>query len=66
MPSCAGVIGAMPATVNDGLWGTPATRHEAACASGSAALLAAVADLPDLFAAVGLQVLRTTSGRRPV
>jgi len=30
------------------------------------ALMAAVADLPDLFAAVGLQVLRTTSGRRPV
>ena len=40
-----GHLGAMPATVNDGLWGTPATRHEAACASGSAALLAAVADL---------------------
>ena len=34
-----GHLGAMPATVNDGLWGTPATRHEAACASGSVATL---------------------------
>ena len=40
-----GQLGAMPATVVDGLWGTPATRHEAACASGSVALLSAVADL---------------------
>ncbi|UXA17265.1 acetyl-CoA acetyltransferase [Mycobacterium sp. SMC-4] len=38
-------LGAMPATVNDDLWDTPATRHEAACASGSVALLAAMADL---------------------
>lgn len=38
-------LGAMPATVHDGLWGTPATRHEAACASGSVAALAAIADL---------------------
>jgi len=40
-----GHLGAMPATVNDALWGTPATRHEAACASGSVAVLAAAADL---------------------
>ncbi|MGB3229865.1 MAG: acetyl-CoA acetyltransferase [Mycobacterium sp.] len=40
-----GHLGAMPATVNDGLWDTPATRHEAACASGSVATLAAIADL---------------------
>mgnify|MGYP000920098190 CR=1 FL=1 len=38
-------LGAMPATVHDGLWDTPATRHEAACASGSVATLAAIADL---------------------
>ena len=31
--------------VNDGLWDTPASRHEAACASGSVATLAAIADL---------------------
>lgn len=40
-----GHLGAMPATVVDGLWGTPSTRHEAACASGSVATLAAIADL---------------------
>ena len=38
-------LGAMPASVNDGLWNTPASRHEAACASGSVATLAAIADL---------------------
>jgi acetyl-CoA C-acetyltransferase len=38
-------LGAMPATVNAGLWDTPASRHEAACASGSVATLAAIADL---------------------
>lgn len=38
-------LGAMPATAVEGLWGVPATRHEAACASGSAAVLAAMADL---------------------
>ncbi|MBI3691126.1 MAG: thiolase domain-containing protein [Mycolicibacterium aromaticivorans] len=40
-----GHLGAMPATVHDGLWDTPSTRHEAACASGSVAALAAMADL---------------------
>ena len=40
-----GHLGAMPATVHDGLWDVPATRHEAACASGSVATLAAMADL---------------------
>jgi acetyl-CoA C-acetyltransferase len=40
-----GHLGAMPATVHGGLWDTPATRHEAACASGSVAALAAMADL---------------------
>ena len=38
-------LGAMPATVRPDLWGLPATRHEAACASGGVALLAAMADL---------------------
>src|SRR6201984_629937 len=38
-------LGAMPATVCDDMWGVPAARHEAACASGSVAGLAAIADL---------------------
>src|ERR1700751_5676543 len=37
-------LGAMPATVDDALWQTPSSRHEAACASGSVATLAAIAD----------------------
>ena len=36
-----GHLGAMPATVIPELWGVPAMRHEAACASGSLAVLAA-------------------------
>ncbi|HEY7599928.1 MAG TPA: hypothetical protein VH741_08375, partial [Candidatus Limnocylindrales bacterium] len=36
-----GHLGAMPATVVPELWGTPSMRHEAACASGSIATLAA-------------------------
>jgi acetyl-CoA acetyltransferase len=35
-----GHLGAMPATVCDEPWDTPASRHEAACASGSVAALA--------------------------
>ena len=38
-------LGAMPATVVPALIGTPAGRHEAACASGSIAALAAMAEL---------------------
>jgi len=45
MFAAQGHLGAMPATVIEGLWGTPSTRHEAACASGSVATLAAIADL---------------------
>ncbi|SEH64774.1 acetyl-CoA C-acetyltransferase [Mycolicibacterium rutilum] len=40
-----GHLGAMPATVHEDLWDTPASRHEAACASGSIAILSAIADL---------------------
>ena len=40
-----GQLGAMPATVEPGAVGKPAARHEAACASGSVAVLAAMADI---------------------
>jgi acetyl-CoA C-acetyltransferase len=40
-----GQLGAMPATVEPGLRGKPATRHEAACASGGVAVLAALAGI---------------------
>jgi acetyl-CoA C-acetyltransferase len=61
-----GQLGAMPATVIDELWGVPAARHEAACASGSVALLAATAELEagraDLALVVGVEVERTVPG----
>ncbi len=40
-----GHLGAMPATVEPGLWELPAARHEAACASGGIAVLAAMAEI---------------------
>ena len=40
-----GHLGGMPATVEPALWGVPAARHEAACASGSIAVLAAMAEI---------------------
>ena len=61
-----GHLGAMPATVCDGLWDTPASRHEAACASGSVATLAAIADLRsgnyDSALVVGVELEKTVPG----
>jgi acetyl-CoA C-acetyltransferase len=48
--------------------GVPSTRHEAACASGSTAVLAACADLEagryDLALVVGVELMRNTDGQR--
>lgn len=59
-------LGAMPATVHPELWGTPASRHEAACASGSIAVLAAGADLRsgayDCALVVGVELEKTVPG----
>src|ERR1700759_1284856 len=61
-----GHLGAMPATVHDGLWDTPSTRHEAACASGSVATLAAIADLRSgayqTALVVGVELEKTVPG----
>src|SRR6476660_1356176 len=61
-----GHLGAMPASVNSGLWGTPASRHEAACASGSVATLAAIADLRSgayrTALVVGIELEKTVPG----
>ena len=66
MFAAQGHLGAMPATVHDGLWNTPATRHEAACASGSVAALAAMADLRAgnyrTALVVGLELEKTVPG----
>jgi len=61
-----GQLGAMPATVHPGLWGVPASRHEAACASGSIAILSAMADLRaghyDCALVVGVELEKTVHG----
>ena len=61
-----GHLGAMPATVHPGLWGVPASRHEAACASGSIAALAAMADLRagnyEVALVLGLELEKTVNG----
>jgi acetyl-CoA C-acetyltransferase len=61
-----GHLGAMPASVDAGLWDTPATRHEAACASGSVATLAAIADLRSgayrTAMVVGVELEKTVHG----
>jgi len=52
--------------VDPGLAYLPASRHEAACASGSMALMAAMADLEsgryDLACVVGIEMMRNVSG----
>nr|WP_062331514.1 acetyl-CoA acetyltransferase [Herbidospora sakaeratensis] len=61
-----GQLGGMPATVVPELWDVPATRHEAACASGGTALLAAMADIEsgryDCALVLGLELERTVPG----
>lgn len=61
-----GQLGAMPATVRPELWGIPASRHEAACASGSVAVLAAMADLEaghyDVALVLGAEQQRNVPG----
>jgi acetyl-CoA C-acetyltransferase len=63
-----GQMGAMPATVNPALWGLPASRHEAACASGSVAVLAAMADIEagryDCVLVVGAELERNVPGAK--
>jgi acetyl-CoA C-acetyltransferase len=61
-----GHLGAMPATTVAGLWDTPSARHEAACASGSIATLAAIADLRsgayETALVVGVELEKTVPG----
>ncbi|MEM7142091.1 MAG: acetyl-CoA acetyltransferase [Actinomycetota bacterium] len=59
-------LGAMPATVIDGLWGVPAMRHEGACASSSLAALAAMAELEagryDCALVLGVEIEKSVPG----
>jgi acetyl-CoA C-acetyltransferase len=61
-----GHLGSMVATVLPGLSGIPSTRHEAACASGGVAVMAAMADLEsgryDVALVLGAEVERNVPG----
>lgn len=61
-----GMLGGFFGLVDPGFDGLPTSRHEAACASGSVAILAATADIEsgryDLACVVGLEVMRNVSG----
>ena len=59
-------MGALPATARPALWGVPASRHEAACASGSIAVLSAMTDIEsgryDCVLVLGIEQERNVSG----
>ncbi|MFT4987234.1 MAG: acetyl-CoA C-acetyltransferase, partial [Acidimicrobiales bacterium] len=61
-----GHLGAMPATVIPELWGIPAMRHEAACASSSMAALSAMAEIEsgryDCVLVLGVEQEKTMPG----
>jgi acetyl-CoA C-acetyltransferase len=61
-----GHLGAMPATVEPALSGVPAARHEAACASGSVAVLSAMAELEagryDCALVIGAELEKAVGG----
>ena len=61
-----GHLGSMVASVVPELSGVPATRHEAACASGGVAVMAAMADLEsgryDVALVVGVEIERNVPG----
>lgn len=63
-----GQLGAMPATVEPRLWGVPAARHEAACASGSIAVLSAMAEIEagryDCILVLGAEQQRNVPGAK--
>lgn len=61
-----GQLGGLFAAIDPAFDGVPASRHEAACASGSMALLAASADIEagryDLACVVGVELMRNVHG----
>ena len=63
-----GLLGGFFGLVHPDFDGLPTARHEAACASGSVAILAASAEIEagryDLACVVGLEQMRNVSGRR--
>ncbi|MBP7998572.1 MAG: acetyl-CoA acetyltransferase [Chloroflexi bacterium] len=63
-----GQLGGMFASIDPALANLPASRHEAACASGSMALLAAAAEIEagryDLACVTGVELMRHVSGQQ--
>lgn len=63
-----GHLGGFVASLDPSLVGKPASRHEAACASGSVALLAAMADIEagyyDLACVLGVEEMRNVPGEQ--
>ncbi len=63
-----GLLGGFFALAHPAMNGMPTSRHEAACASGSVAILAAAAELEagryDLAAVVGFEQMRNVSGEQ--
>lgn len=61
-----GQLGGIVASLHPDLAGKPSARHEAACASGSVALLAAMAEIEagryDLVLVVGVELMRNVAG----
>lgn len=61
-----GQLGGMIAAIDPGFYGTPSGRHEAACASGSIALLAALAEIEcgryDCVLVTGVELERNVPG----
>ena len=62
-----GLLGGMAATIHPDLEGKPTCRHEAACASGSMAMLSASADIEagryGLAAVLGVEMMRNVPGQ---
>jgi len=63
-----GLLGGFFGQVHPALDGLPTSRHEAACASGSVAILAATAEIEagryDLACVVGIEQMRNVSGQK--
>ncbi|MBL8600428.1 MAG: thiolase domain-containing protein [Myxococcales bacterium] len=61
-----GHLGALLVDADRGLWGCPSSAHEAACASGGVALMAAMADLEsgryDCALVIGVELMRNVKG----
>lgn len=61
-----GQLGGLFASIDPAFEGIPTSRHEAACASGSVAILAALADIEagryDLACVVGVEQMRNVTG----